>query len=248
MKPLNILLALALAPTLVLSACMGTEPDAPKPRLSAIGPQGAAFGATLLGTRKQIDFTLSNSDAGFAAVERLENIALAVSGTGLTLSHNCPTALDEGESCYISVYYAPLAAATLTGELRLTSNAEESPLVRAISGRAVAELDPAQGALSFVGSAPTDFTATVGSSQLRSYTVRNVGNADDTLTITGPTQAGWSWDHTCTGTLAPGVSCELNVRFAPTATGPSIPTPLVVSDAYNKDYGGLALRLGGTGR
>lgn len=237
-----------LAAAFALTACMGTEPDKPEPRLSAVGPAGAAFGATLLGTRKQLDFTLSNSDAGFAKVETLEDIAIGVSGSGLTMSHNCPTELDEGESCFISVYYTPLAAATLSGELRVTSNAEDSPTVRALTGRAVAELDPAQGAVAFDGAAPSDFAAAVGSSQLRTYTVRNIGNADDTLTITGPTQAGWTWDHTCTGTIAPDVSCTVNVRFTPTETGPSIPSPLVIGDAYNEDHGGLTLRLGGTGR
>ena len=240
-------LILLLVAAFTLSACMGTEPDKPKPRLSAIGSKGVAFGATLVNTRKQLDFTLSNSDAGFGKVETLTNIALSVSGTGLTMSHSCPTELREGESCFISVYYAPTTAAALAGELRVTSNAEESPLALGLTGSAVAALDPAAGALRFDGSPVTSFDVAVGSALVRSYTVRNIGNADDTLTITGPLQSGWNWDHTCTGAIGPNVTCQVNVRFAPTATGPSIPTPLVISDAYNTDYGGLTLRLGGTG-
>jgi hypothetical protein len=242
------LLPPCLAAALVLTGCMGTEPDKPKPRLTAIGSKGAAFGATLLTTRKQLDFTLSNSDAGFGKVETLESIGITVAGTGLTMSHSCPTALDEGESCFISLYYTPTAAGTLTGELRVTSNAEESPLVLALTGSAVATLNPAAGAVRFDGSPVSDFPVAVGSALVRSYTVRNIGNADDTLTITGPTQAGWTFDHTCTGAIAPDVTCTVNVRFAPTATGPSIPSPLVISDAYNTDYGGLTLRVGGVGQ
>ena len=182
-------------------------------------------------------------------VETLGAIAIGVSGTGLTLSHNCPTELGEGASCFISVYYTPtVASAALAGELRVTSDAEGSPLVLGLTGSAVAALDPASGAVAFDGSAPSDFAVTVGSALVRSYTVRNVGNADDTLTVTGPTQSGWTWDHTCTGAIGPGVPCTVNVRFAPTATGPSIPTPLVITDAYNTDYGGLTLRLGGVGQ
>lgn len=238
-----------LAATLLLTACMGTEPDPPKPRLSAVGPAGTAFGATLLNTRKQLDFTLSNSDAGLPAVETLKNIAISVSGTSLAVSHTCPTELDEGESCFISVVYTPQSAGTLTGEIRVTSNAEGSPLTRSISGSAVATLNPAAGVVRFDDTPlVTTFAASVGNSQSRTYTVRNIGNADDTLTLTGPTQDGWTWSHTCTAALAPDATCTVTVRFEPTERGPSIPEPVVVSDAYNKDYGGLTLRLSGTGQ
>lgn len=241
-------LTTCLGAALALAACMGTEPDKPKPSLSAIGSKGVAFGATLLGTSKQLDFTLSNSDAGFAKVETLENIGITVAGNGLTMSHNCPASLEEGESCFISIYYTPTSAATLSGELGVTSNAEQSPLALALTGSAVAALAPAAGAVVFDGSPVSDFTVAVGSALVRSYTVRNIGNADDALTITGPSQAGWTFDHTCTGAIGPNVPCTVNVRFAPTATGPSIPSPLVVSDAYNTDYGGLTLRVGGVGQ
>lgn len=246
MKHLTISLAAALA----LCACMGTDADKPKPRLTAIGSKGANFGATLLATRKQLDFTLSNSDAGFAKVDPLENIGLSVAGSGVSMSHTCPGTLQEGESCFVTVYYEPTAAAaTLTGELRVTSSAEESPLVLALTGSAVAALDPAAGAVRFDGSPSSDFgTVAVGGFVNRSFVVRNIGNADDTLTVTGPSQQGWTFDHTCTGAIGPNLPCTVNVRFAPTATGPSIPSPLVVRDAYNSDYGGLTLRLGGAGQ
>lgn len=241
-------LPIALAAAFLLTACMGTEPDPPKPRLSAVGPAGTAFGATLVGTRKQLDFTLSNSDAGLPAVETLEDIAISVSGTALTMSHNCPTELEEGESCFISVYYTPQVAGTLTGEIRVTSNAEGSPLARSISGSAVTALDPAAGVVRFDGTPVVTFTEDVGDALERTYTVRNIGNANDTLTLTGPTQDGWTWSHDCPTPLAPDATCAVTVRFEPVERGPSIPEPLVVSDAYNRDYGGLTLRLIGTGR
>jgi hypothetical protein len=237
------------AMALALAGCMGIEPDKPSPLLTAIGTKGSDFGATLIGTRKQLDFTLSNSDAGFVKVEKLTDIALSVAGTGLTMSHTCPTELAEGSVCFISVYYEPGAVATLVGELRATSNAEQSPLVLALSGSAVAVLDPAAGAVRFDGSPSSDFgTVTVGQFVDRVFTVRNIGNADDTVTVAGPTQDGWTFSHECTAALAPDATCAVTVRFAPTATGPSIPSPLVLTDAYNTDYGGLTIRLGGVGQ
>lgn len=234
---------------LALAGCMGTDPDKPRPVLAAAGPKGASFGATLLNTTRRLDFLLSNSDAGFQKVAPLEGIAVSVAGTGLTVSHSCPTVLDEGASCFITVAWRPtIATAALTGELRVTSDAESSPTVLALAGSAVTTLDPAAGAVVFDGSPSNDFgTVAIGSSVDRTFTVRNVGNADDTLTVAGPTQAGWSFSHTCTAKLAPNGTCSATVRFAPTTTGPSTPSALTITDAYTDGYGGLTLQPVGIG-
>lgn len=230
-----------------LAGCMGTEPDEPKPRLEALGSQGSAFGATLKGTRKQIEFKLLNSDAGFPKVSALKNIAITASGTGTALSHTCPTTLNEGEYCLITVAYQPIVAGALAGELRVTSNAAESPQVLALTGQALDALSPAQGALIFDANPSGDFGST-GSVVTKVFTLHNIGNAEDTFTVTGPTEAGWSFSSTCTDNkLAAGAACSITVEFRPTVTGPSVPSPLVVTDDYNTHYGALTLRLIGVG-
>jgi hypothetical protein len=243
-------LAAAVGAALALAGCMGTDAGTPRPGITAAGTKGADFGATLVGTRKQLDFRLANSASGFVKVAALEGIAISVTGPGLSVAHSCPTVLEEGESCFISVVYAPGAAvASLTGELRVTSNAD-APTVQALAGSAVAALSPAAGAVAFTGGTSTDFgSVAVGQSVTRTFTVMNVGNAADTLTIAGPTQTGWSFDATdCTGAaLSAGDSCAVVVRFAPTTTGVSTPTALTITDAYNTDYGGLALQPVGVG-
>lgn len=235
---------------LALAGCMGTEPDDARPVLSAAGANGANFGATLLATTKRLDFKLTNSDAGFQKVAPLGNIGITVSGTSLTASHSCPTVLNEGESCFITVAYAPtVAAAALSGQLRVTSDAASGPTVLALTGSAVATLSPAAGAVAFDGNASSDFgTVARGSFVDRTFTVKNVGNADDTVTVAGPTQTGWSFSHTCTAALAPSATCTVTMRFAPTTTGPSTPTALIVTDDYNKGYGGLTLQPLGVGQ
>jgi hypothetical protein len=241
-------LLLLLAATVGLTACLGLDTDQADPRLTATGSAGAAFGATLLGTRKQLEFTLSNGGGGgVVQAETLGDIAVTVSGAGLTVGHTCPEELESGESCFITVSYAPTAAAAeLAGELRVTSTADAQ--VQRLSGSAVEALDPAQGALRFDGSPVSDFDVAVGRTLERSYTVRNVGNADDAPTVTGPTQQGWTFAHDCPDTLRPAGTCTVRVRFAPREEGPSTPDPLVITDAYNEDYGGLTLRVGGVGR
>ncbi|MFT3664464.1 choice-of-anchor D domain-containing protein [Piscinibacter sp.] len=232
---------------LALAACGEIDERDPKPRLDAVSTPGGDFGATLLGTRKRLDFRLRNSDAGLARVKPLENVAPTLAGDGLSFSHTCPARLDEGEECFLSVYYEPAAAGTLAGELRVTSNA--GAVARALGGSAVTALSPAAGVVAFSGGADGNFDSVArGSSKTLIYVVRNIGNADDAITVTAPSGSGWSASHDCPDTLAVGASCNLSVTFAPTLSGISVPTPLLVRDAYNGEYGGLALALTGTGR
>jgi hypothetical protein len=237
-----------LAATLMaaLAGCGNIEESDPKPQLDAVSTPGTAFGSTLVDTRKRLDFRLRNSDAGLPKVKPLEAIVPSVSGSGLTLSHTCPTQLNEGEECFLAVYYQPAAAGSLAGELRVTSNA--GALALPLSGTAVAALDPAAGAVVFTGSVDGNFGTVVrGGTKTITYVVRNIGNADDAITITGPTGSGWSFSEDCPDTLAVGSSCNVSVTFAPGSTGISVPTPLVINDSYNASYGGLSLALTGTG-
>jgi hypothetical protein len=239
------LLPLALA---ALAGCGKIDPNDPRPRIETASAPGAAFGNTLLGTRKQLDFRLRNSDASFVQVKALTNIVVSVSGAGLSLGHSCPTELNEGESCLITVSYEPGVAGALGGELRVTSNAPDSPTTLALSGQAVVALDPVAGAVAFTATPSGDFGAvTVGQAKSVTYTVRNIGNAGDALTIAGPTLTGWTFSEDCPDSLAAASSCNVTVTFAPTATGVSVPPVLVISDPYNADYGGLRVNLSGTG-
>lgn len=238
--------AAAITMLAMLAGCGSIEESDPKPRLDTASAPGTDYASTLIGTRKRLDFRLYNSDSGFPKVKPLEDIVPSVSGAGLTLSHNCPATLEEGEECFLSVYYQPSAAGTLTGELRVTSNA--ATLALALTGGAVTELDPASGALAFVGTPDGNFgSVSVGQSRTVIYAVRNIGNADDAISVVAPTGSGWSASDDCPDTLAVDSSCNVSVVFAPTETGLSVPTPLIVNDAYGADYGGLVLNLTGTG-
>ena len=244
----KVALATALGAALALAGCMEIEVSKPKPRLEASGTAGSDFGATLLRTRKQLDFEFSNSGAGFAKVETLTNISITVAGVGLTLSHNCPTQLAETESCFVSVGYAPTVTGALAGQLRIASNAEDSPLVRALSATAVDALDPAAGALVFSVNPGGAFgTVARGRSKSNLYTLHNIGNADDEITIAGPTETDWSFSHDCPAVLLVDATCLITVTFAPTSTGVQIPSPLLVTDAYNRDYRALAVSLSASG-
>lgn len=233
-----------------LSGCMGTEPDKPKPVLEALSAKVGDFGNTLVvGPRKQLDFALRNSDAGFASVETLKDIVISVTGTAVTMTETCPTSLEEGESCLISVFYQPTVAGTTAGELRVASNAEQGTIVVGLAGAGVTSMSPAQGVLILTGDTSTTFNATVGSTATRQYTIKNIGNATDTLTITGPvaSDTDWSFTNNCPATLAADASCTLDLSFTPSDSGTSVPTAIQIADDYNKDYGKLVIRPVGIG-
>ena len=242
----RIAFVLAAVGAAALAGCGSIEESDPKPQLTAVSAPGTDFGQTLVGTRKRLDFRLRNSDAGLAKVKPLENIVIEAVPPELGPQHTCPTRLEEGDECFLSVYYQPAAAATLAGELRVTSNAGVVSLP--LSGTAVTALSPAAAAVVFVGSTDGNFgTVPRNGSKTLVYVVRNIGNADGALTITAPTGTGWRASDDCPDTLTTGANCNVSVTFEPTASGISVPTPLVIGVPYNAAYGGLALPLTGTG-
>lgn len=244
-------IAVAAVAAVFVAGCGSIEESDPKPRLEATGVAGTAYGDTLVGTRKQLSFQLRNSDAGLAKVKTLENIAPTITAAaGLSMTHDCPASLDQGDSCTLTVTYAPAATATLAATLRVTSNAETVSL--ALSGVAETPLDPAAGVLAFTATPVVDFgDVSLGNSVTRTYTVRNLGNAADTVTVALPSGSGWTATTDCPespATLAVNATCAATVTFAPTQTGSSTASALQFSDAYNLNYGLLSLSLTGTGR
>lgn len=247
MSSRNIVVA-AMAALFSLAGCGSIEESEPKPRLEAIGAAGTAYGDTLVGSTKTLEFQLRNSDAGLAKVKTLENIAPSISAApGLSMVHDCPASLEQGDSCTLTVTYAPAATATLAATLRVTSNAETVSL--ALSGVAEAPLDPAAGVLAFTATPNVDFgSVRIGNSVTRTYTVRNIGNAADAITVALPTGSGWTASDDCPDLLAVDATCSITVVFAPTESGESISSALQLSDGYNQNYGVLSLSLTGTGR
>jgi hypothetical protein len=116
----------------------------------------------------------------------------------------------------------------------------DTPSVTITPRAAVAQVSPAT--LSF-GPEPT---STLGLPQ--TITVTNTGNAS--LTISGLTFAGADdndfliGSSSCLGTVAPSASCQLTVRFAPSAGGTRAAALEIASD---DPAGPSAVQLSGTG-
>ena len=134
-------------------------------------------------------------------------------------------------NCYLAVEFLPTAAGVQTGSLTLSSAAAGTPYEVAVTGTGTAlsglVLSPGTGDF---GSVPVHSS----SGAVLFALVNLTGSA---ATLTAPTVSGdyaistaATGSQPCTGTLAVGATCAIQVTFAPTATGSRTGT-LTVSGA-----------------
>ncbi len=151
---------------------------------------------------------------------------------GFTQANTCGTSLPAGTNCTITVIFAPHSLITYNGSLQIVDSDPTSPQVVTLTGTTVgapgASLSPTY--LSF-GS-----VVFMSSSAQKSVTLTNKGTA--TLTIgsisfTGTNTADFSQTNNCTGTLAIGANCIINVMMTPTAIGSLSARLSVADDALN---------------
>jgi hypothetical protein len=178
----------------------GTEAGA------TLTPSVQTFPGTLAGSSSPaLNFVLTNS--GGAA---MTGIGVATLGD-FTQTNTCAATLAPGTSCIISVTYAPTIAGTESGELAVTSNLDTQIVSLTGTGLALgASLNTAQ--LVYGG----QLLGT--SSPAQTVIVSNTGNTPINITSVVPS-SNFTDTTNCTGSLAAGASCSVNILFAPTATG-----------------------------
>lgn len=174
--------------------------------------------------------------------------AIEATGPFQVRSENCPAVLHPGQSCQVTVRYLAQTQGQSTGELRVRDNSYPGiPLVA--TGRLIGSFDPGTppprvttttistvttttqpGTPQNVGLSITPSPIVFDSSVVgqaaptRDAAVTNVGDIAVTVQsvgIAGVATADYSIiDDGCTDeALAPGASCPLQIRFAPTAGG-----------------------------
>jgi hypothetical protein len=144
--------------------------------------------------------------------------SLALAGTNapdFAQTNACPASLPAGGNCAISIKFTPTATGARSAALALASNAAGVAAVDlkgsgVVQASAIAQLSPTQ--LVFR-------TTRIGrTSDERTVRVRNAGTTPlviSSVTVTGD----FTQQNECVKTLAPGSSCEIKVRFKPTAAG-----------------------------
>jgi sugar lactone lactonase YvrE len=151
--------------------------------------------------------------------------ALTFSGTltGLSASSfskwsNCTGPLAPGASCTANIVFTPTAAGPASAALTLTDNASDSPQSVTLSGTGIAPAVTLSTTLLNFGVQPVNTT-----SAAQQVTLTNSGTATLRFSglLTGPDAALFSKWSNCTGPLAPGASCTVNIVFKPTTTNPA---------------------------
>jgi hypothetical protein len=172
-------------------------------------PAQLTFPGTTLGATSALTVTLSNP--GIAAAGGLKAQA-----TGDFSARICAASLPAGGHCSVNVEFQPTGDAVRSGELTLTTTAAgASPVVIPLAGTGTAPASIALNppALRFAGAVPGNTSAP------QAIVVSNAGAAPmeaPKFTTAGDFRISL---NTCSGTLAGGASCPVQVEFAPTAIG-----------------------------
>lgn len=149
--------------------------------------------------------------------EALSISSIGVAGAAFSHTHLCPVSLATGASCDVWVAFAPQSPGSHAGTLSIHSSAAGSPASVALAGNATAAPVPHMA----LSRSAIDFGAqTVGlASNTQTVTVSNGGTATlEVLAIAASGDFGFEGCATPLS-LAPGESCELRIRFLPTASG-----------------------------
>jgi len=206
-----------------------------------------AFGDQVVGTTSVAQtITVSNTGNGNLTVSSV-TLTGADPTPQFSLTNGCTTVAPLG-TCTVTVRFAPTTTGAKTASVSITSNAAGSPVSVALSGAGlapapIAAITPASLALTF-----PDQVVGTASATAQTITVSNTGTTN--LTISGVTLTGadpipqFSFTNGCTTTVAPGGSCAVSVRFAPTTIGAKTAT---VSIAHNAAGSSTNVTVSGTG-
>lgn len=202
----------------------------------SVTPASASFGTVIQGNTNSQTIQLKNSGNANLTISQA-----TVTGSGFSLSGlSLPMTLTPGQSGTFNVQYSPQSTGSANGTVSIVSNAPNSTATVSLSGSGAAAtytltLNP--GNLSF-GS------VTTGSSASQSFTVKNTGNSN--VSISGITSTGAGYSITSGSgalTLSPNQSTSVSVQFAPTASGSASGNVTVASNATGTNN----VALSGTG-
>lgn len=192
-----------------------------------ISPARIAFGQAVIGSRASQTVTLTNTGSAPLEVQnlRLDDATRTFSVRGDSCTRN---PVQPGESCRITLGFNPQAERSYSANLIITDNAVRSPRQVAISGQgsrvAAPSLTPNPlvfGELEVNSQRQESLTLTNrGSTSLRVRDV-SLGSTEDFSLV----------NDGCEGqTLASGASCQIGIRFSPSAVGDRS-TTLTISDS-----------------
>jgi hypothetical protein len=198
-------------------------------------PASLSFGTMATGTSISKQIVLTNTGTAAVSISSVSTL-----GTGLTTSGVAtPATLNPSQSMTVDASFAPAAAGSITGSIKIVSNAGNSPLTIPVTGAG------AQPGLS-IAPASFNFGSVVdGQTKSQTITVTNTGSAALTIADLAVTGNAYSAAGLVTPvTIAAGNTASLSVLFAPTTAGNQTGAVSISSNAPNSPN---VLSLSGTG-
>ena len=229
---LNVVSSATNSPTVIALSGSGVQP------LISVVPSSMSFGKVTVGVTNTQTFTIGN--AGTASLSLSQ---ASVAGTGFSLPGGVatPVSVPPGGSTAVTVGFTPTSASSYSGNLTLTANAPNSPVVVPLAGSgvsAVLQITPSPSSVSF-GSITTQTSAT------QNVTLTNTGNSSVSVSQIAASGAGFSASgFALPVTLTAGQSTSFNVAFAPKTAGSLSGGVTVTSNAANSP---LVIPLTGAG-
>lgn len=201
----------------------------------SLAPSSLSFGDQVIHTTSAAQtVTLSNTGTGPLSIASIST------GSGdFAETNDCPASLQQGGNCTINVKFVPSAKGTTAGALTITDDAAGSPQTVALSGTGTAAaVTLSQNSLSFGDEAVNS------TSSPNTLTLSNTGDA--TLNMSDVIISGdfAISSNTCTGSVAAGKNCAVEVTFKPTVAGVRTGTVSFSDDAAGSPQ---TVALSGTG-
>ena len=212
----------------------------PVPTTASISSTAINFGSVDIGGTATQTVTITNTTS-FASTVNVTNIAISGTNAGDFSQTSSCTSLTEGQSCTITLTFAPTAVGVRDATLTVTDDSTSDPtLVATLTGTGVnttATLSPASADFGSI-------YAGGGTSAAKLFTVTNTSQiaiAIKSIAVTG----NFTETNTCGTTLAASATCTVSVIFAPLTAGALTGTLTVTNSSTANPT--LTASLTGTG-
>ncbi|MGB2637133.1 MAG: choice-of-anchor D domain-containing protein [Candidatus Acidiferrum sp.] len=201
----------------------------------ASNPTSLSFGAVATGTTTQKQITLTNTGTAAVKISSISSVGAGVTTSGLAT----PATLNPSQNAILTVSFDPTAAGSITGTIKIVSDAGNSPLTIPVTGSG------AQAGLA-ISPASFNFGSVVdGQTKSQTITITNTGTAGLTVASLSENGSAYSISGLVTpATIAAGSTATFSVLFAPTTAGVLNGTVSIASNAPNSPN---VLALSGTG-
>jgi hypothetical protein len=182
-----------------------------------LAPSTLNFGSEAVGTTSAAQQVILNNPGSTALA--ITNIYGGGANPGdFKQSNDCGSSVPAGDSCTISISFAPTATGSRSATLNVADSANNSPQTVTLNGTGTngGALTLSRSSINFGNQADGTTSAAVG------ITVTNNGNSTVTFTsiaITGTNNTSFGESDNCAPSLAAGNTCTVNVTFSPATTG-----------------------------